>query len=753
MADVYKVWDLKRAVPLALKILHETLAADDTFKQHFEREARTLQTLQHPNIVRCYGLEESEGLAYILMDYIDGLTLRHEILLHPSGMPAQRIVEVMQPVCAALFYAHNLGLAHCDIKPANILIQRGGAVYLTDFGIARATESSAQAASGTPAYMAPEQIGDAKKGDGKRSGSRWMRGSDDTLRDDTTGRSRPIRGAKPGPAVDIYAMGVTLFEMLSGGQRPFSGAENKVGPPLDPALEEAREEADAARADAAQKNTKERIFWEKINLTAPSLRSVNPNVSPEFEAIVARCLDRDPSRRFSNALDLQYAVEAAARLPGAGVLGGQEPAADDEVLTLTELSDAIRGALDGAQKPGIHQRIKTALRLGVRRWRQAQPRAAVLAASGVLAAALLTAAVFGLTLAFGAGQRAWAAVQAPAETGPAASTQISRSAIARTASPAAETDPTEALAAAAASTAQINPSATSMPSATPSPQPTPIGGGGWIAFASDRGDGAVQIWIMDPQTPGNHRQITNLPEGACQPAWSPDGTKIAFTTPCIGPSIFYIGATIKIVDITTREVSDLPLPRNSFDPDWSPDGESIVYTALMASKAEIHALNLTDQSIRKVSDRGSKSAQPAWSPDGSHLVFVTSSEMYPDMLWLMERSGRSPELVNDSDFFADPIFSPDETRVLATTYRSGFPQLALVELHRPAKPPVPLFKLNYPQRYGAFSPDGQWVAFWSELENNDKGEIMLASIDGTQVRQLTHNKAREFHPAWSKARP
>ena len=110
MADVYKVWDQQRAVFLALKVLHDDLAEDAVFLRRFKREAQVLERLQHPTIVRFYGLEEWGGLAYILMDFIDGLTLRKEISLNKKGMRPARILQLVQPVCAALHYAHQMGM-------------------------------------------------------------------------------------------------------------------------------------------------------------------------------------------------------------------------------------------------------------------------------------------------------------------------------------------------------------------------------------------------------------------------------------------------------------------------------------------------------------------------------------------------------------------------------------------------------------------------------------------------------------------
>ena len=159
MAEVYKVWDQKRSVYLAMKILHADLAEDIVFLRRFKREAQTLSKLQHPNIVRFYGTEQDGDLVYVLMDYVEGTTLRKEIFQAKGPLAMEWIFEIMKSVCAALDYAHKSGFVHCDVKPANIMIHKNGAVYVSDFGIARMTEASTatMVGAGTPAYMAPEQ--------------------------------------------------------------------------------------------------------------------------------------------------------------------------------------------------------------------------------------------------------------------------------------------------------------------------------------------------------------------------------------------------------------------------------------------------------------------------------------------------------------------------------------------------------------------------------------------------------------------
>jgi serine/threonine protein kinase len=266
MAEVYKVWDQQRATWLAMKILHESLAEDTVFLRRFRREATNLAKLRHPNIVRFYDWGEADELVFMLMEYVPGITLSKAIKRNGAPFSPNQALGIIQPVCSALHYAHEQGLAHCDIKPSNIMLDDTGRVYLTDFGIARVTEGSATATmvgAGTPAYMSPEQVD----------------------------------GADPTPQTDIYAIGVVLFELLTGGERPFTGERATI-----------------------TGTAGEKIRWEKRKLSPPSPRQYNPQISPEIESVVMRCLAKDRRSRYNSVnlfLDdlLRAAGESTEALP------------------------------------------------------------------------------------------------------------------------------------------------------------------------------------------------------------------------------------------------------------------------------------------------------------------------------------------------------------------------------------------------------------------------------------------------------
>jgi serine/threonine-protein kinase len=257
MADVYKVWDTQRSVFLAMKVLREDLAEDDIFLRRFQRESETLARLQHPHIIRSYGLIQTGNLAFLLMDFIEGSTLRKEIFSRKAPWTPAQILEIVRPVCAALNFAHSQGLVHCDVKPANIMITSKADVLVADFGIARLTESATTATlvgAGTPAYMAPEQI----------------------------------RGEDPQPQTDIYALGIVLFELLTGGARPFTGEYAQT-----------------------TGSSSEKVRWEQLYRTSPSVREFNPAVPGGVEAVVFKCLEKDPARRYASAMEVLAALERA----------------------------------------------------------------------------------------------------------------------------------------------------------------------------------------------------------------------------------------------------------------------------------------------------------------------------------------------------------------------------------------------------------------------------------------------------------
>jgi serine/threonine protein kinase len=256
MAEVYKVWDPDRMIYLAAKVLLKSLSTDKVFLRRFRREAESLAKLQHPNIVRYYGLYHDGGIAFMLLDFIEGLNLQEWIFTHGSQLSPDMVMLIAQSVCSALHYAHTEDLVHCDIKPGNIMLNQNNDVLLTDFGIARMKDAATatMVGFGTAAYMAPELV----------------------------------YGKDPTPQSDIYSFGIVLYELVTGGERPFTGEQ--------------------ARTTGT---TSEKVRWEQVYLAPPPPSQFKPQLSKQLEAVILRCLAKDPGMRFGSALDLMNAIEMA----------------------------------------------------------------------------------------------------------------------------------------------------------------------------------------------------------------------------------------------------------------------------------------------------------------------------------------------------------------------------------------------------------------------------------------------------------
>jgi serine/threonine-protein kinase len=198
MGTVYRARDVRLERTVALKVLADDLGADPSFRERFAREARTLALLNHPGIVAAYDFGEDEGQLYIAMELVEGQPLQVD-----GPLPEARALGIALQVGEALAYAHGRGVVHRDVKPANVLVGAGDAVKLADFGIARLqgergagkSLTGSLAVVGTPHFIAPEALA----------------------------------GATPDPRMDVYSLGVLLYQMLTG-KLPMGAFDPPPGP-------------------------------------------------------------------------------------------------------------------------------------------------------------------------------------------------------------------------------------------------------------------------------------------------------------------------------------------------------------------------------------------------------------------------------------------------------------------------------------------------------------------------------------------
>ena len=275
MSVLYKVFDKDRNRHLVMKTLSEDLAEDPVAMEMIKRGAAALQNLVHPNIVPFYGVEQTGEDVFTLMLFVEGMSLK-DILKSRKGQPLPTMDALIyfKAFCSALGYAHLRNVVHCDVKPDNLLVDAGGLLYLTDFDIARHAESTHTdyGVVGTSYYMAPEQFSD--------------------------------EGVVT-PATDVYALGVLLFEMLTG-RRPFTGKE--------------------VSTETSGKTIRQVMEYNHTKMPPPDPRSINPDIPEALAWVILRALVKMPSGRYQSTIEFFEAACQAAGIPSSSVPDRINPA-------------------------------------------------------------------------------------------------------------------------------------------------------------------------------------------------------------------------------------------------------------------------------------------------------------------------------------------------------------------------------------------------------------------------------------------
>ncbi len=244
--EVWRGRDERLGREVAVKLLGAT--ADDAFRSRFTDEARRAATVSHPNVVTVFDQGQDGDDAYMVMEHVRGRTLR-DVVAERGALAPVEAARIVAQVADALDAAHAAGVIHCDVKPANVILDERGTAKLTDFGVARAARGPAEhELIATPRYIAPERI----------------------------------EGKAPTPASDVYGLGLVAFELMVG-EPPFQALET------------------------------DDLLRERLEGPPPSLRRARPGIAPEIDLVVAKALARDPARRYQSAGAFARDLVAAVR--------------------------------------------------------------------------------------------------------------------------------------------------------------------------------------------------------------------------------------------------------------------------------------------------------------------------------------------------------------------------------------------------------------------------------------------------------
>jgi Tol biopolymer transport system component len=669
MGEVYLAEDVRLNRRVALKLLPGAFTQDPERVRRFEREAHAASALNHPNIVTIHEVGEWDGVHFIATEFVEGRTLRS--LIAGEGLKAGDALGVASQVAEALAAAHAAGIIHRDIKPENIMLRPDGYAKVLDFGIAKLTgrgdssegvETETGAVVGTVAYMSPEQA----------------------------------LGQKLDQRTDVFSLGVVLYETLTG-EHPFRGATNAA--------------------------TFDRI----LNHHPPTPNIPDPGAATELERVVCRALEKNRELRHQTAADLRAELKTLQRA--------------------LEPTPPVSGAAD-APRP---------------RRPRGSPKPAARVALSALLLALAAAVIYFATRP----------AESPAgEAAPAAAPAPSLNFTQLTDQPGQELYPSlspdgKALVYAARGTSGDwnvywqrvgggNPRNLTENSPADDMQPAFSPDGEYIVFRSEREKGG--LFIMG----ATGESVRRLTDFGFFPAWSPDGREVSFSTEGfsdpnsrrLSPSMIWV------VNASTGERRQLTDAKtgDAAQPAWSPDGARIAYWGKhKGGQRDIWTIPARGGDPAPVTDDAAFDWNPVWSPDGKFLYFASDRGGSMN-LWrvpLEEQTGRPtgpPEPLTTPSTYAQQVTFSRDGRRAAYVNQVSSTNIFTVDFNpykeRITGQPVAVTQGFRHASGPHLSPDGRWFVYSSQGEKQE--DIYLVARDGASPpRKLTDDAYKDRGPRWS----
>jgi serine/threonine-protein kinase len=630
MGSVFKVYDQKRNVHLAMKVLHGDLAEDPVVLRRFRREARALQDLSHPNIVPFYGLFQDAGYTFFLEAFIDGPTLK-EIFRQRGNQPftLPETLGYIQPLASALGYAHNHKLVHCDLKPGNIMVAPGGTIYLTDFGVVRHADATVTSLgfAGTPSYMAPEQV----------------------------------RGEIVSPATDIYALAILAYEMLAG-RRPFTGEEDGLGDD-----------------DTTTRN--ERLRHAQLRLKPPEPSTFNPDIPDNSEQAIMQALEKDPKKRFNNVQSFYQALSSGVAVEP--VQAAVPEGIDGSNLQPIPIQPII---VPAPQEETPWYRKPAAMVLGGAGFMAALIFLISSLGNGGPEAAAIPPTAFDQPSGEDATNGDNDAPYPTNTSRPAVQSTDTRQPAAQPTNNSAPT-PLPPISHSGEPEGRIvftcyidnfdqicivNADGSNYRQLTDeeagSYYPSLAPNGNRIVFSSNRVD-RYEIYEMDDDGSDVDRLTDEIASGNYAPMISPDGRQIVFTG--------YVRDVSQSIWIMDRDGSDLRYltddAADDVNPVWSPDGSQISFASFRTSdgQRQIFVMDADGSDMYQLTDRDEMGASSSWSPDGRWIAFHAGPSDNRQIYIIGTDGSGLRQVTDDGGDNLAPCFTADGEWIIYASYLDG----------------------------------------------------------------------------------